>query len=1479
MSEAKSSPQMKSAQEQVRQSGTDSDAYRQSLFSHLNRPLVRAGFAFVAALVFAVLAYYGFSASKPVGSPFFDTSGSSWLPPLLNRDHEPAYASHDYLPVGPKDQLFHRNRLTKWEAKESLVKELFRNPADNTWRIIAEREKEQPDITIDRLFLSSDRKHLGAISTSNEVYFYEGGNWQPKDTRIRGPLQSIERLDISTSLKGSIHDQAFSPNGQQLAIASSAGVYFLRNDSLVPADGPLSSPALGVAYSTDGTRVVTAHSNGEVRVSDSELSEELLLLQGHEEAVNTAVFNRDSALIASASDDGTVRLWDGASGKEIAVFDNNGNPIRTIEFSQDSSSLLSISEDGTLRIWDLEAKDARVVLGNPKQPVLSAAFSNDGNRVLTTSVDGIAYIQDSRTGETLFELEEQGGIRVAKFSSDGTYIATVSARNAISIWNADSGTRHLFSDKPAPSSVRDDIYALAFSPDNKYVAAVSLNGLLDIWDIASSEKVEALETGLDAYFTRQQVSQNFSPLALSYSPDGGKILLTSSIGDLLIFNLVFQNDQTLKPTALDARSELIFGEDRLQWTEDGKRINVSSFFPVAINTSAELGDTGIRVAVGDEGAIFLGIPDDAAYRPPAASEDVFASLASTGPVGVASKIAWLEVRTPQPEAPSLLAVHFDGSTGIAVGEKGSVLVSHDGGLRWTAGTIGEDHVPTLTDIRVDGAHGYAVAIGRPTFEGAPSHGVLYKTRALPGETADNVGEWKHVPWEAGAPVFSYVSIVLSISALLVCFYYLRKWWVTRGLKDRPIAAGKSDREIGWDDEDVLGLHQLASQVSLFLRNAQTEPPLVLGVAGGWGSGKSSFMNLLCQDLKQRGTSAVWFNAWHHQNEDHLLAALFEAVRTRAIPSVWTWRGLWFRARLIGPRLWAQFLTVFPVALLLALAVVLVAFAVTDDQVQWLQQKFKGFEKTLSTEDGLTMPGMVAMAVPAAGLLYWLRSLWIALPAKPAKLLKNFSSLARIADFQDKLSFRYNFGKAFGEVCSALRMPGVPGLVIFIDDLDRCQASSVLSIFEAVNYFVSVGDCIVVMGFDRAQVEHSIGEELKHIADGIPDKEIPFHFEKGDTTKRRAYARHYMEKLINLEIAIPPMTPEAAAALVQGRPVEAQKPGADDERWLTRLKPRISLGYKVISVALRYACIVALLWAFWIYGGGLYERVAERPALQIEDPQPLSAVPVETGGTATVSAPRTTEEPASSPVSPDQPETGTEIRENPELDGAEPSPRPIEPVWRYEELWILVPVVLLLALAAMWIYLRRAYSIARNVTYDPDSFTDALKDANQVIEGINGTPRAIKRFMNRMRFASARMRKINYSVDFLDLVARWLGWVSRDFERNAESPPQIDDAKVIALGTAEAFMQGLPDPEKIDSDPQQLIDDYLLSRQAEPGVEAVASRVKRLLDEARVQKEHTQIYASMLHSSLTAAPQEKEQMPLASNEQADLSSGFSDQAAE
>ena len=56
-----------------------------------------------------------------------------------------------------------------------------------------------------------------------------------------------------------------------------------------------------------------------------------------------------------------------------------------------------------------------------------------------------------------------------------------------------------------------------------------------------------------------------------------------------------------------------------------------------------------------------------------------------------------------------------------------------------------------------------------------------------------------------------------------------------------------------------------------------EAPMVVGLYGGWGVGKTSLMALIRGLLKTDGVPTVWFDPWKHQFEDDLILALLHTM--------------------------------------------------------------------------------------------------------------------------------------------------------------------------------------------------------------------------------------------------------------------------------------------------------------------------------------------------------------------------------------------------------------------------------------------------------------------------------------------------------------------------------------------------------------------------------------------------------------------------
>ncbi len=250
---------------------------------------------------------------------------------------------------------------------------------------------------------------------------------------------------------------------------------------------------------------------------------------------------------------------------------------------------------------------------------------------------------------------------------------------------------------------------------------------------------------------------------------------------------------------------------------------------------------------------------------------------------------------PEPPSPSrahLRAVAFaDERLGIAVGYV--VLQTLDGGAHWRRVASGSEAV--LTSVAFANARrALAVGLGGT---------VLLSTDA--GESWRPV-EYRRYP----APLF----LALSGAALLFGLLGARRAWREVPIDRRTVSVTDlfaSDRPLRPGERDALDLGAIARGMSRFLRNRQTEPPLTIAVTGEWGSGKSSLMGLLYEDLRGRGFRPVWFNAWHHQRGEHLLASLYANIRAQALPRAWTPEGLGFRWDRFWIRARRHWLSLYP----------------------------------------------------------------------------------------------------------------------------------------------------------------------------------------------------------------------------------------------------------------------------------------------------------------------------------------------------------------------------------------------------------------------------------------------------------------------------------------------------------------------------------------------------------------------------------------
>lgn len=482
----------------------------------------------------------------------------------------------------------------------------------------------------------------------------------------------------------------------------------------------------------------------------------------------------------------------------------------------------------------------------------------------------------------------------------------------------------------------------------------------------------------------------------------------------------------------------------------------------------------------------------------------------------------------------------------------------------------------------------------------------------------------------------------------------------------------SDRPLQPGDPDPLGVGGIARGISGFLRNEKTEPPLTLAVLGEWGTGKSSIMNLLKGDLETFGYRPVWFNAWHHQQEEHLLAALLETLRTGGFPPWTSAEGIAFRWRLFRIRIRRN-----PWPLILFFGLLAVQFVLIFVLPDFNLARLVGFgEGDSSAAKPATLPGFAAILV----LVYTFFTRWRNALLDPAKLAAALGNRLFVQRFRDKLSFRHRFAEEFSDVAAALDPMKI---VILIDDLDRCQPGNVMEVLETVNFLVSSGSCYVVMGIDKDRVVGCVAHSFREVA-----ADLALAAGTGSTPKKTSpldvrmdFARQYMDKLINIEVPVPPLRPDDARKLLLS--------AADGQgKAATTVSVPPHGGHKVA------------LWTGIICGGIVAAGLAFSVGLQVPDPGNAAGA----GGLGAQTSGGATTGPATSAgfVS-----------------------------------WLFAVLAAAFSFAIVGWYTASTYQERLRslgaIIDDSKDFKDALEIWYPLIARTFRTPRALKRFLNRMRY--------------------------------------------------------------------------------------------------------------------------------------------------
>jgi len=293
---------------------------------------------------------------------------------------------------------------------------------------------------------------------------------------------------------------------------------------------------------------------------------------------------------------------------------------------------------------------------------------------------------------------------------------------------------------------------------------------------------------------------------------------------------------------------------------------------------------------------------------------------------------------------------------------------------------------------------------------------------------------------------------------------------------------KIKRNDEWDYADALGHNHLVRRIGH--RLLACHPPYVVGIGGSWGAGKTSFLRKLwaylgggvegengkVQSLDKarsrydwfeenpkefsdrtagREVKLVWFSPWQHQFESTPLVALLHEIRG-------------------------------------SLSLSRKALSKMGKAGQIAAYSLFNSLPKLGMEIGTT-----GFKVKADSQLPTTKSIGELNQAYEAE---HFSAALTSQRFRD---------------CFEAAIEGVVGedglLVIFIDDLDRCEGEVAYRLLEALKLYLNAKNCVYVLGIDQQHLEISIARALSG---------------EKETWPHRSLARDYLSKMFQTTFLLP-----------------------------------------------------------------------------------------------------------------------------------------------------------------------------------------------------------------------------------------------------------------------------------------------------------------------------------------------------------------------